>query len=124
MHIICLTPLKEGVYNDNNSDNITAPPEGWAYIPEDFSLPSTFPRLGSLEAAELPCIFEVEVEKDGKTVTEQHTKMMMTVTAMTEGVLPESIPEEVTTEDLLLEMAADHEYRISLIEMGVSDFDM
>ena len=124
MHIICLEPLEDGVYNDHNSYNITAPPEGWAYIPEDFSLPSTFPRLGSLEAAEMPYTYEVEVEKDGKTVTERHTKMMMTVTAMTEGVLPEPVPKEVTAEDILLEMAADHEYRISLIEMGVSDLEM
>ena len=35
MHIICLTPLEEGVYNDHKSDNITEPPEGWAMIPDD-----------------------------------------------------------------------------------------
>lgn len=84
MHIICLTPLEEGVYNDHKADNITAPPEGWAYIPEDFPLPSTFPRLGSIEAEEIEHI--------------------MTVTAMTEGTLPEPIPaEEVepTTEEIL-----------------------
>lgn len=96
MHIICLTPLEEGVYNDHASDTITAPPEGWAYIPEDFPKPSTFPRLGSLEAAELPYPYEVEVEEDGKMVTEQRTKMMMTVTAMTEGTLPEPQPEPIT----------------------------
>lgn len=104
MHIICLEPLEDGVYNDHNSYNITAPPEGWAYIPEDFLLPSTFPRLGSLEAKEI--------------------KGVMTVTAMTKGVSPEPVPEEITTEDILLEMAADHEYRISLIEMDVSDLEM
>lgn len=151
MHIICLEPLEDGVYNDHNSYNITAPPEGWAYIPEDFSLPSTFPRLGSLEAEELPYTYEVEIEKEviktrevpqydengnrlevfvaeeyttTEIVTEQRTKMVMTVTAMTEGILPEPLPEEVTAEDILLEMAADHEYRISLIEMGVSDLEM
>ena len=73
MHIINLTPLAPGVYNDHRADHITAPPEGWAYIPEDMSLPSTFPRLGSIDAAEV----------DG----------VMTVTAMTEGTLPDDAPE-------------------------------
>lgn len=72
MHIICLTPLAEGVYNDHKADHITVPPAGWAMIPEEFPLPATFPRLGSIEAAEI----------DG----------VMTVTAMTEGTLPEPAP--------------------------------
>lgn len=118
MHIICLTPVEEGVYNDHSAEHITAPPEGWAYIPEDFPLPSTFPRLGLLEAEELTYTREVEVEReviktrpvesfdeDGNTVivTEEYTETemvmetheykMMTVTAMTEGTLPEPIPE-------------------------------
>lgn len=93
MHIICLTPLETGVYNDHYKDNIDAPPEGWAYIPEDFSLPSTFPRLGSLKAAELSYFYEVEIEKDGEIVTKQQEKPMMTVTEMTEGTLPEPTPE-------------------------------
>lgn len=33
--------------------------------------------------------------------------------------VPPEPEEEPTTEDLLLEMAADHEMRICLIEMGV-----
>jgi hypothetical protein len=81
MHIICLTPLEEGVYNDHKADHITSPPDGWAYIPEDFPKPSTFPRLGSLEAEEINGV--------------------MTVTSMTEGTLPESGPEpEPTAEEL------------------------
>jgi hypothetical protein len=122
MHIICLTPLAPGVYNDHKADHITAPPDGWAYIPEDFPLPSTFPRLGSIETEELTYTREVEVQKevpktrqvsvlgeDGmptfdegglpmltteeytelETVTEPREYTMMTVTAMTEGTLPE-----------------------------------
>lgn len=137
MHIICLTPLEVGVYNDHASDNIIAPPEGWAMIPENFPLPSTFPRLGSIEAEEITYTYEVEVEKEvvktrevekpvvktrevevtdesGEAeivteqyigtelvteeytekvlVTEQREKVIMTVTAMTEGTLPD-IPE-------------------------------
>lgn len=101
MHIICLTPLEPGVYNDHKADNITTPPDGWAYIPEDFTLPSTFPRLGSLEAEEVTYTREVEVQKestdeDGNTkmemVMEEREYTMMTVTSMTEGTLPEPVP--------------------------------
>ena len=117
MHIICLTPLAPGVYNDHKADHITMPPEGWAVIPEDFPLPSTFPRLGSIEAEELTYTREEEVQKEVTktrevdsfdeegnpiTVTEEYTEMelvtetveytMMTVTAMTEGTLPDPPP--------------------------------
>ena len=94
MHIICLTPLAEGVYNDHKADHITAPPDGWAMIPEDFPLPSTFPRLGSIEAEELTYTREVEsIGEDGNPVTKTVEYTMMTVTAMTEGTLPEPEPE-------------------------------
>lgn len=92
MHIICLTPLAEGVYNDHKADHITAPPAGWAYIPEDMPLPSTFPRLGSIEAEELTCTRPVEViGEDGGPATEMREVTMLTVTAMTEGTLPEPV---------------------------------
>lgn len=98
MHIICLTPLEAGVYNDHTSNLITMPPEGWAMIPEDFPLPSTFPRLGSIEAENIVYPYEVEVEKDGKIIVEQREHVVMTVTAMTEGTLPEVEPEEQPTQ--------------------------
>ena len=49
-----------------------------------------------------------------------------------EGELLEPVPTveervsglEKTTDTVVLEMLADHEYRISLTEMGVSDFDI
>ena len=120
MHIICMTPLAEGVYNDHKADHITMPPDGWAYIPEHFPLPSTFPRLGRIEAEELTYTREVEVQKevtkerdtgmvdeDGNPVMETYTEMetvieereytMMTVTAMTDGTLPETEPEPEPT---------------------------
>lgn len=115
MHIIYLTPLTEGIYNDHCSDSITTPPEGWAYIPEDFPLPSTFPRLGSIEAKELTYTREMEVQKevtkerdtgmldengspiietyvDIETVIEEQKYTMMTVTSMTKGSVPDILP--------------------------------
>lgn len=94
MHIICLTPLAPGVYNDHKADHITAPPDGWAMIPEGFPLPSTFPRLGSIEAEELTYTRAVEMpDENGSPVTEQQEFTMMTVTAMTAGTLPEAEEE-------------------------------
>ena len=112
MHIICLTPLEEGVYNDHKADHITEPPEGWAMIPENFPLPSTFPRLGSIEAEEISYPYEVEVERKNEEtgememVTEQRGRVIMTVTSMTEGTLPEPEPEPEPEPDKWDEMAA------------------
>lgn len=109
MHIINLTPLEEGVYNDHKADHIAMPPQGWAMIPEDMTLPSTFPRLGSIEAEEINYPYEVEVEvvneETGETeiITETKERVILTVTDMTEGALPEPSEEEVepTTEEIL-----------------------
>ena len=77
MWIINLTPLAPGVYNDHRADHITAPPDGWAMIPDDFAVPSTFPRLGSIEAKEIVYGFGEDAFS------------IMTVTSMTDGTLPE-----------------------------------
>ena len=110
MHIICLTPLEEGVYNDCAAEHITMPPEGWAYIPEDMPLPSTFPRLGSLEAEELTYTRSVEVQTENGTATETHAYKMMTVTSMTVGRMPELTPDAEptkTTEQRLADVESD-----------------
>lgn len=111
MHIINMTPLEEGVYNDHKADHITAPPEGWAMIPDGFPLPSTFPRLGcppKVEPITYPYEVDVEVknEETGEVeiVKEQRERVIMTVVEMTEGTLPEPEPEvepEPTAEEML-----------------------
>ena len=98
MWIIELKPVEPGVYNDNQSNSITAPPDGWAMIPEGFPIPSTFPRLGSLEAEELTYTREVKaIGEDGEPTAQTVKYTMMTVTAMTEGTLPEPVVDEETT---------------------------
>lgn len=115
MHIICLTPLEEGVYNDHYKPNITAPPDGWAMIPDDFPLPSTFPRLGSIEAEPISYPYEVYVEKvDEATgekvmVKEQRERVIMTVTKMTEGTLPEPVEPAPTDNELQWQAITDLE---------------
>ena len=126
MHIIDLTPLEKGVYNDHKVDHITAPPEGWAMIPEDFPLPSTFPRLGSIEAKEITYTYDVEVEKTNEetgeveVVIEQREKTIMAVTKMTEGTVPEPVEPEPTEMELLqeevtaLQLALCEQYEVNL----------
>lgn len=117
MHIIDLTPLEVGVYNDHVSDNITEPPEGWAMIPEDMELPSTFPRLGSIEAEEIAHRYDVENENGEK---EQHERIILTVTKMTEGTLPEPVEPEQTEIEILqdevtaLQLALVEQYEVNL----------
>lgn len=130
MHIINLTPLEEGVYNDHKADHITAPPEGWAMIPEDMVLPSTFPRLGSIEAKEITYTYDVEVEKQdeetGETVktTEQREKVIMTVTAMTEGTLPEPVDPELTEEELQWQSITDIEIEQMEQDQAITDLEI
>lgn len=64
MHVICLTPLAPGVYNDHKADHITAPLDGWAMIPEGFPLPATFPCIGSIEAEEITHYRDASIMKD------------------------------------------------------------
>lgn len=130
MHIINLTPLEEGVYNDHKADHITAPPEGWAMIPEDMVLPSTFPRLGSITAEEKTYTYEVEVEKTDEetgemvTVTEQREKVIMTVTAMTEGTLPEPVDPEPTEEELQWQAITDIEIEQMEQAQAITDLEI
>ena len=130
MHIINLTPLEEGVYNDHKADHITAPPEGWAMIPEGFALPSTFPRLGSITAEEKTYTYDVEVEKQdeetGETVktTEQREKVIMTVTAMTEGTLPEPVDPEPTEEELQWQSITDIEIEQMEQAQAITDLEI
>lgn len=86
MHMINLTPVAPGVYNDHKADHIVAPPEGWAYIPEDFPLPATFPRLGGIEAENVTYI------REENGTAREYT--MLTVTAMSEGTMPETVVEQ------------------------------
>lgn len=130
MHIINLTPLEEGVYNDHKADHITAPPEGWAMIPEDFPLPSTFPRLGSITAKNITYTYDVDVERTdeetGETVavTEQREKVIMTVTAMTEGTLPEPVEPEPTEEELQWQSITDIEIEQMEQAQAITDLEI
>lgn len=96
MRIIEITALDNGAHR-NQTGTFSTVPSGWAVIPDGIAIPDTFPF--------------VNIEVDGQTVT-----------AMTAGTVPEPEPEptpDPTTEEILLEMAADHEERLCLMELGI-----
>ena len=97
MHIIELTPLPNGAHRNQQGTRLPIP-DGWAEIPPEIPIPDTFPFVG------------VETDGDGQ------------ITALTPGVVPE--PEPITpmpTEaDDTNALLVDHEYRLTLLELGVS----
>lgn len=79
MQIIKITPEKNGAHQNQNSSSLRDIPSGWAEIPADMAIPSTFPF--------------VDIDVEGQTVTN-----------MTAGIIPEPEPQPTqlpTTEDRL-----------------------
>lgn len=99
MLIIEIAALDNGAHR-NQTGTFSAIPDGWAVIPDSMTT-ENFP-FGEVVAEEI----------DG----------VMTVTKWTAGTIPEPEPEpepEPTTDEILLELAADHEARLCEIELGV-----
>ncbi len=119
MWIVKLSALSNGAHQNHGGDGVTTVPEGWAMIPEDFTIPDTFPFV-NIEAEELTYYNEVErtrtvtktrevdsfdeegrpvtvtEEYEEETCTEQVPYTMMTVVSMTPGIVPapvETVPE-------------------------------
>lgn len=106
MWIVNLEANPNGSHNDHRADHITTVLDGWAMIPDGFEVPSTFPFV-SIEAEEVTHHREVEVlgETDGRTETRPYT--VMTVVSMTEGTMPDPVPEDI---------APSNEERIAALE--------
>lgn len=131
MWIVSLEANPNGSHNDHRADHITTVPDGWAMIPDDFTVPSTFPFVG-IEAEGVTFTREVEVQKevikerdtgftdeDGNPITETYTEMetvtdevpytVHTVIAMTEGEVPVVEEEEVAPTEME-QLRADVDY--------------
>ena len=78
MWILKLETNPNGSHDDHQGEHIAMPPAGWAVIPDGFTIPDSFPFVG-VDATEI----------DG----------VMTVTAMTDGVMPEPEPEPEPSSD-------------------------
>lgn len=98
MKIIEIAALDNGAHR-NQSSSTTTIPDGWAVIPDSMIIPDTFPF--------------VDIIVEGNVVTK-----------MTEGIVPEPQPEpdpEPTAQDDVDAMLIDHEYRLTLLELGVAE---
>lgn len=94
MKLIEITALSNGAHR-NQTYNGSTVPDGWAVIPDGMAVPDTFPF--------------VNLTVDGQTVT-----------SMTAGTIPEPEPEpdpEPTAEDITLDLMADHEERLCMLEI-------
>ena len=99
MRMVEISALENGAHSNLTSNSI-ALPDGWAVIPDDMETPN-FP-FGEVTAEEIEGV--------------------MTVTSWTPGTIPEPEPEpepEPTAQDDNDAMLVDHEYRLTLLELGL-----
>lgn len=99
MRIIEINALSNGAHR-NQTGTFSTVPYGWAVIPDDMVTPN-FPF--------------------GEVVVDE-TKTPPVVTGWTAGTIPEPMPEpepEPTEADDTAAMLVDHEYRLTLLELGV-----
>ena len=90
MHIIEIEALENGAHRQQNGPDLPEIPEGWAVIPEDMEIPSTYPFVGvdaELAAHEV----QTGVDEEGKPI--YTTIERMEVTSLTAGVMPPPAPE-------------------------------
>lgn len=99
MRMIEITALENGSHRNQTHNGVL--PEGWAVIPDDMDTPS-FP------------FGDIIVEEINGTPT---------VTAWVPGVLPEPAPvaDEPSPQDDTDAMLIDHEYRLTLLELGLTE---
>ena len=101
MRIIEITSLSNGAHR-NQSCNFLTVPDGWAVIPD------------TIDTENFP-FGEVEVEE---------VNGVMTVTKWTAGTMPDPEPEpeaEPTEADDTNAMLVDHEYRLTMLELGLTE---
>ena len=91
MNIIEIIALSNGAHRNQTYNGATVP-DGCAVIPEGMAIPDTFPF--------------VNITVDGQMVT-----------SMTAGIVPEPEEPEPTAEDIALDLMAEHEERLCMLEI-------
>lgn len=102
MRIIEIAALSNGAHRNQTPNSLIAVPDGWAVVPDHMDTPN-FP------------FGEVVVDK---------LNGVMTVVEWIPGAMPEPEPEteaEPTAQDDTDSMLVDHEYRITLLELGLTE---
>lgn len=100
MNMLEIKALDNGAHNNQTFHGVL--PDGWAVIPNGMTL-ENFP-FGEVEAEEINGV--------------------MTVTKWTAGEMPEPEAEseaQPTEEDDTAAMLVDHEYRLTLLELGLTE---
>ena len=83
--MIEVTALPNGAHRNQTYHGVL--PDGWAVIPEDLAVPSTFPFV-EVEVEEV-----VHYKEPAEECQEPETYTVLTVTSMAEGIMPEPVPE-------------------------------
>ena len=104
MLIIKLTPEVNGAHDNNSVNGTMVVPDGWVVVPQE---------LEQTAASLLPWV--TIAVKDGIVTTIADDSA---ASAAWEA-RPQPEPEP-TTEETMLELAADHEYRLCMQELGLS----
>lgn len=101
MKIIEIKSLSNGAHNNQTTDRVLPVPPGWAVVPDNVTT-ENFP-FGEVEVKEVNGV--------------------MTVTKWTPGEIPEPEPvePEPTEADDTAAMLVDHEYRLTLLELGLTE---
>lgn len=98
MRIVEIQPLGNGAHR-NQTGTFRTIPEGWAAIPDGTAIPDTFPFV------------DIAAENG-------------IVTSIVAGEVPEPEPApepEPTARDDVDAMLIDHEYRLALLELGLTE---
>lgn len=105
MNVIEITAFKDGAHH--NVQDINYIPEGYAQIPDDMSIPETFPFV-NIEVGDETRYIEKRVynEETEEYDTEQIPCTVKVVTKMTEGVVPPYEQEDDELESLTVEQMA------------------
>ena len=105
MRIVEIAALDNGAHRNQTVNGRVIPPDGWAVIPDSMTT-ENFP-FGTLEAEPIGGV--------------------MTVTAWAPGTIPEPEPEPepeqepTPPQDDTDSMLVDHEYRLTLLELGMTE---
>lgn len=92
MRIIEINALDNGAHNNQTINGVIPVPEGWAVIPDDMTIPDTFPFVNI-------------------TVADSDEESVPFVTSMTAGEVPEPEPEPEPVEEPTVWDELDEAYR-------------
>lgn len=106
MFILNPTTNENGAYNPAQTWSLTMPPEGFIVCPEEF-----IPTFTSANGF-------VSITLDDNGVVAKMTEDTKARLAWEASLPPAPIPEP-TIEETLLELTADQEYRLCMIELGL-----